>query len=76
MSIPSRRYRELRALVDRAGLTLVAGRTTGSGHVLLVVQAADGRRGRVTAASTPSDYFADANVQADLRRVARGRATA
>lgn len=63
--------RRLRALAVSEGLTVVKVKCTRHYHVH--VEAQDGRRGVIMAAATPSDYRAEINQRARMRRFAMNR---
>ena len=67
-----RRLREIKALIERAGLELIEVEMRGSGHLMAWVRAADGRKMPSTFPATASDHRSDLNKLAELRRFARG----
>lgn len=64
-----RRKRDIRALVEQAGLSLLSI-DDSSGHLKARIAARDGRTGRQVFAKTPSDHRGDLNKLACLRRFA------
>jgi hypothetical protein len=68
--------RHIRAMVQAAGLDLVAIAPTGSGHFKATVRTTCGREERVVFPCSPSDGRAQKNQMAFLRRIAAGRRAA
>lgn len=64
---------DIRALVESAGLRLLAEpRTNGTNHLVAEVEAPDGRARKYAMPCTPSDHRWRKNALRDLRRIARG----
>ena len=74
ISAPSKRHRELRALIEGTGLQLLLFYCTGSDHIGALCQAPDGTQRKFTCARTPSDHRSDKNQRSMLRFFAREHA--
>ena len=67
-----KREREVKKLVEAAGLTLVSIAHSGGNHIKAVVQNHDGGQFITFHPLTPSDRRGEKNKLAELRRFARG----
>lgn len=67
-----KREREVKKLVEAAGLTLVSITHSGGTHLKAIVQNSGGGQFISFHALTPSDHRGEKNKLAELRRYARG----
>lgn len=67
-----KREREVRNLVERAGLKLVSCSHTGGNHVKATVQRSDGAVFMTIHPLSPSDWRGEKNKLAELKRFAAG----
>lgn len=70
-----KREREVRKLVERAGLRLVSCAHTGGNHVKATVQRPDGAVFMTIHPLSPSDWRGERNKLAELKRFAAGAAS-
>ena len=66
------RQRDIKRMVQDAGLTLVSAAICGSGHWRLRVRRSDGQEATCVMPCTPGDHRGLLNKASELRRFARG----
>ncbi len=69
------RLRDIRAMAEAEGLTVVAIRRTNGGHVKLTARNSRGAEAGIVMSFSASDWRVDMKRRAQLRRFATGRWT-